>query len=144
MLIDRVIVTVPHSFCVAEQPLYRDCDLAARPFAVQLVDRLSMIQCDVTLIESGQNRSVLDDNRYKSDDNKLTIRRDSDLWSRLRRSIDTNLGCLIIDAHSFPESTPNFRGHDCVILDLEPYQPFTLKLCHHLLNLFQELKIYAK
>src|SRR5579872_1320927 len=84
---NKIILTVPHYVCFHTS--VRTCDLAAIPFSNIFKnifnDETKETKMETIIIKSGQNRQILDDNRY--DKYHLTIKKDSLLWTTLRETI---------------------------------------------------------
>ena len=65
MIIKKVILTVPHSVCIEnDDRIIQHCDIASLDFASKLQTKLDLINIDCEIIESDQNRTEFDDNRY--------------------------------------------------------------------------------
>jgi hypothetical protein len=87
-----IILTVPH--CIAlndtdERTSDRNALNMANIFSTNAKKSINKIH--TIIIKSNQNRQILDDNRYSNYStnlyNKLTIKKDSMLWTRLRKII---------------------------------------------------------
>jgi hypothetical protein len=134
----NIILTVPHSVPI-ENYSKRSHDISALNMANRLKRLCEKYGMAVHLIESAQNRTVLDDNRYSDNNhcnkmhktnssnsgNLLNIRSDSLLWKKLRE-IFNNINykrLIIIDCHSFYKGGFDIDPSiEMVLLDYTPYQ----------------------
>ena len=134
MKIKKVILTLPHSICNGNSTNDRSiqmCDLNSENFAQKLYNKLIENNINTVIIKSNNNRTELDDNRYKKDIDEpnlidlskyppifkqTTFNETSQLWINLRKETKKYYeennnsfdGLLILDCHSFPKkSHPN-------------------------------------
>jgi len=98
------IITAPHVVCLSGSTrTERQCDLVSEESAEYIASTLgaSVGFNNVQLIKSSQNRSVLDDNRHIANIRRTRFHED------LRNTAlkQSNRRTVLIDVHSFPETT---------------------------------------
>lgn len=133
-MFSHFILTVPHNLGIKNIP-DRSYDLSAYSFAEALYNYLKKVQDmkhnfeTIEWISSNNNRFTdLDDNRFYHAKTHKSIKNDSSLWNQLRQSIqliyekNSHPSILILDVHSFPNDTLEFKQHDVILLDNLKYQ----------------------
>lgn len=127
--INKIIFTCPHSVCNFGTTRRKQiCDYSSKVFTKILAEKCTNI--DSILIESNQNRTIMDDNRFEQEmliKSKLWLKLQEEIkkYFKLNKSFD-NL--LIMDMHSFPDRD----NLDIYFLDTEPYQEILIKLNDYL------------